>query len=300
MPPSFTELRAFHAVAEAGSVGGGAEMLLVSQPAVSKQIKQLERALGVIVFERTARGVRLTDAGELLATYTRRIFALAAEAEQAIDDLQGLRRGKLSIGASPTLGTYFLPEVLVRFRRRFPAIALSLEIENADVLQRRLSDGLLDSGFSEVPPQRPEVTGDVFMRDRLIAIAAVKHPLARSRALTLRRLCAEPFIVRETGSTTKSLVERALADRGLTIAPALSLGSTEAIKHAVAAGLGVAIVSSLAVQREIAARRLIKLPVRNLSIARPLYQLRLHNRRETKAAHAFACLVRHAARGQNR
>jgi DNA-binding transcriptional LysR family regulator len=300
MPLNFTELRSFQAVAEAGSVGGGAETLLVSQPAVSKQIKQLERSLGVIVFERTARGVRLTDAGELLATYTRRIFALTAEAEQAIDDLKGLRRGTLAIGASPMLGTYFLPEVLVRFRRRFPAIALSLEIENAGVLQRRLSDGLLDCGYSEVPPQRPDITGDVFFRDRLIAIAAPKHPLARSRAVTLRRLCAEPFIVRETGSTTKSLVERALTDRGLTITAALSLGSTEAIKHAVASGIGVAIVSSLAVQRDIAARRLIRLPVRNLSIARPLYHLRVHNRRESKSAHAFACLVRDSARRQNR
>src|SRR5262245_31457617 len=128
MSLSFTELRAFHAVAEAGSVGGGAETLMVSQPAVSKQIKQLERALGTVVFERTARGVRLTDAGALLATYTRRIFALAAEAEQAIEDLGGLRRGKLVVGASPMLGTYFLPAVLVRFRRRFQAIELSLEI----------------------------------------------------------------------------------------------------------------------------------------------------------------------------
>src|SRR3954453_17075083 len=109
MSISFTQLAAFRAVADKGSVGRGADALMVSQPAVSKQIKELERSLGVVLFERHPKGVRLTDAGELLAGYARRIFSLIDEAERAVDDLQSLRRGKLSIGASPTLGTYFLP-----------------------------------------------------------------------------------------------------------------------------------------------------------------------------------------------
>jgi DNA-binding transcriptional LysR family regulator len=301
MPLNFTELRAFHAVAIAGSVGGGAEALMVSQPAVSKQIKQLERALGTRLFDRVPRGVRPTQAGELLAGYTRRIFTLADEARQAIDDLQGLRRGKVAIAASPMLATYLLPDVLVRFRRRFPAIALTLEVENADVLQRRLADGLVDAGYSEVPPERLELEGDVIMKDRLIAVASPGHALSRRRrrgqSLTLGQLCAQPFIVRETGSSgTRSLVERTLADRGLHVTPTLALGSTEAIKHAVAAGLGVAIISSLAARPELSSRRLVQLSIRDLALARPLYRLRLRNRRESKAAHAFDCLVRHAAR----
>src|SRR3954471_19752448 len=102
MSLGFTQLAAFRAVADHGSVGRGADALMVSQPAVSKQIKELEKSLGVVLFERHARGVRLTDAGELLAGYARRIFALADEAEEAIEDLQGLRRGRLRIGATPT------------------------------------------------------------------------------------------------------------------------------------------------------------------------------------------------------
>src|SRR3954447_24232892 len=116
MKLNFTHLTAFAAVAAECSVCRGANRLMVSQPAVSKQIKQLERALGVVLFDRTRKGVIATAAGELLEDYARRIFALAEEAEQAIDDLAGLRRGTLRIGAAPTLGTYFLPELLVRFR----------------------------------------------------------------------------------------------------------------------------------------------------------------------------------------
>src|SRR6185436_19675467 len=118
------------------------------------------------------------------------------------------------------------------------------------------------------------------------AIAPLKHPLARKRLITLRRLCEEPFIVRETGSNTKSLVERALAERGLAVTPVLTLGSTEAIKCAVAAGLGVAIVSSLAAGPELKTRKVVRLNVTGLSITRDLHHLRASTRRESKAAHA--------------
>jgi DNA-binding transcriptional LysR family regulator len=298
MSIGFTQLTAFRAVADHGSVGRGADALMVSQPAVSKQIKELERSLGVVLFERHAKGVRLTDAGDLLAGYARRVFALIEEAEAAIDDLQGLRRGKLSIGASPTLGTYLLPDVLVRFRQRFPAVSLALEIENAAVLQRRLADGEIDFGLSEVPPARDDLDADAVMQDRLVAVAPSRHVLARKRSVTLRQLCEHPIIVRETGSTTKSLVERALAARDITITPVLSVGSTEAIKRAVAAGLGVAIISQIAAAPDIAAKRLVVIRVTDLDIRRPLYHLRLRNRRESKAATAFLCLVRHGARGR--
>src|SRR5687767_133245 len=157
MPLSFSQLAAFRAVADAGSVGRGAEKLFVSQPAVSKHIRQLERALGVTLFDRTPKGVRLTPAGELLADYARRIFMLAEEAEQAVADLRGLRRGRLAIAASPTLGVYFLPEPLVHFRRTFPNVTVNVEVENSPVLQRRLLDGDVELGFSEVEPRRPEI-----------------------------------------------------------------------------------------------------------------------------------------------
>jgi len=312
MPVSFSQLAAFRAVADAGGVGRGAEKLLVSQPAVSKHIRQLERTLGVALFDRTPKGVRPTHAGELLADYARRIFALADEAEQAVADLRGLRRGKLAIAASPTLGVYFLPGPLVRFRRDFPDVTVAVEVENSTVLQRRLLDGDVELGFSEVQPQRREIDAHVFLHDQLIAVASPRHPLAKKhvawasrpstsltagararrpshecRSIALADLARQPFVVRETGSTTKSMVERALADRGLAITPVMSLGSTEAIKQAVRAGLGLAVVSRAAVEDQLAAGTLAALRVRDWDVRRALTLLRLRGRVPTAAAHRF-------------
>src|SRR6185295_2939986 len=120
MPLNLNHLVVFHAVAEAGTVTTAAERPMVSQPAVSKQVKELERALQARLFDRHAKGVRLTDAGATLADYARRIFALADEAGAAMNDLSALRRGSVAVGASPMLGTYLLPRALVYFRQRFP------------------------------------------------------------------------------------------------------------------------------------------------------------------------------------
>lgn len=299
MSLNFTQLMAFRAVAEAGSVGGGAERLMVSQPAVSKQLKLLERELGIKLFERTARGVIATEAGRLLIGYVGRIFALTDEAERAVGELQGLQRGTLAVGASPTLGTYFLPAILVRFRRRFPKIQLTLEIDSGQTLHRKLSDGLLDLGFSEVESTGECVDAFVFMRDRFVAIAAAGHPLSRGKRVSLQRLCVEPFVIRETGSNSKSLVERWLTSRGLAINPAVSVGSTEAMKHAVAAGMGVAIVSSFIAESGSGRGSVQPLRVKGLSLSRPLYQLQQHGRELSKAATAFLCLVRHAVAARN-
>jgi DNA-binding transcriptional LysR family regulator len=297
MALNLTQLAAFRAVAEAGSVTLGAERLMVSQPAVSKHVKGLERALGTKLFDRWAKGVRLTNSGRVLADYAGRLFALADEAEAAMADVAGLRRGSLAVGASPTLGTYLLPRVLVYFRQRFPGVALRLEVENSHVLRARLLDGSLDLGLTEADANWPDLDAHIFMKDPLVAISHPSHALARKRKVTADMLCREPFVVRETGSTTRSLVERALAAAGHAISPALSLGSTEAVKQAVAAGLGVAMVSNLAAAGDVAAGRLALLRVTGLSIDRPVHYVRPRGRQESKAAVAFRCLLKHAARG---
>jgi DNA-binding transcriptional LysR family regulator len=300
-------LAVFHAVATQGNVSRAAERLMVSQPAVSKQVRQLERALGAELFERLPRGMRLTRAGELLAGYAARLFALEAEAERAIAELQGLRRGRLVVGASNTIGMYLLPDVFVRFRRRFPGVELQLEIAHTDAIARWLDRGAIDLALTESLPAEAAAGGgaqerliaDVFAHDRLIAIASPRHPLARrsrsgrSRPKPIRAaaLCREPFIVRETGSGTKSLAERALAERGLRIDPAMSLASTEAIKRAVMGGAGVAIVSELCAANEIHARRLAHIPVRDLALQRPLYRLRRRDGHESAACREFYKMV---------
>lgn len=267
-------LAIFYAVAEEMSISRGAARLMVSQPAVSKQLGQFERSLGVRLLDRLPRGVRLTQAGELLLTYARRIAAAEAEAQQALDELKGLRRGRLRIGASTTLGVYLLPDAFVRFRTRYPAIAMTLELARSSDIEQRLTDGRLELGFTEAFSGTTDLEAEVLMNDQLVAIVSPRHPLARKRRVTAEQFCREPFVVRDTGSDTRSFVEQHLAAKGLSVRPVMSLGSTEAIKRAVAAGVGVAIVSRLSIELELKARRLVVLPVTGLSISRPLYCLR--------------------------
>lgn len=288
MAINLAHLAVFHAVASEGSVSRGAERLMVSQPAVSKQLRQLERSLGASLFDRLPKGVRPTAAGELLADYARRIFALEAEAAKALAELRGLRRGSLSVGASTTIGVYLLPEVFVRYRRAYPDVHMHMEVANSEVIRRRLVEGAIDVGLTEGIVEGDELDSTVFLRDELVPIAAPGHPLARrKRPVPAATLCREPFVVRETGSGTKSVVERALAERGLSVTPVMSLGSTEAIKRAVAAGVGVAIVSRLTVQQELQLGRLVVLRVPDLPINRPLHRLTLRGRQPSQAVAAF-------------
>ena len=297
MSLNLNHLAVFHAIAEAGSVTRAAERLMVSQPAVSKQVKLLERAVGSKLFDRTACGVRLTYAGRLLADYARRIFSLAAEAEAAMADQSAMRLGSLSVGATPTLGTYLLPRVLVYFRRRFPGIRLHAEVSRAHHLRAALLEGTLDLALTNAEVHWADVEAEKFMTDELVAIAHPAHPLVRKRHVTPEQLCRAPFVVRETGSQARSLVERALAAAGHAVEPVLALGSTEALKEAVAEGLGVAMVSKIAVAGDVQSRRLAVLRLKGLSIRRPAYVLRPRGRQQGKAAHAFECLLKHVARG---
>ncbi|MBV9672110.1 MAG: LysR family transcriptional regulator [Verrucomicrobia bacterium] len=285
----------FRAVAEAGGFSRAAERVHVSQPAISMQVGELEAQLGLTLFHRLGRGVKLTGAGKLLLGYAQRLGALGAEAEQAIAELKGLRRGHLAIGASTTIGVYLLPNLLGEYRRRYPDIDLQFDIANTDDIERRLVDGTLGAGLTEgLPPDCHELETLVFLRDELVPIAGPDHPRIKTdrKALTIRQLCAEPMIVRETGSGTREVIDRALAKRGQKLQrPSLVLGSTEAIKRAVAAGLGVAIVSHLTIQTELAAGQLAILPVHGFRLNRPLHRLCWRNRARDPATLAFLALL---------
>lgn len=272
-------------------MGRGAERLFISQPAVSKQIAELEAALGMTLFDRHPKGVRLTEAGTLLLGYARRLAAWEREAEQAMAELAGLERGTLTLGASLTIGAYLLPERLAVYRSRYPNITLTLEIANTETIQRRLSEGALDLGLTEGFSDAPDLDASVFAHDELVAIAPPDHPLLACLPLTIARLCQEPLILRERGSGTRAVLERALTERGLHVEPALTLGSTEAITRAVAAGAGLAVVSRLALTLELETGRLALLPLSDFSLRRPLHRLRRRHASESRAARAFLDLL---------
>lgn len=281
-------LALFHAVAHAGSISGGAEAVRVSQPAVSKQIAELEGALGVKLLERLPRGCRLTEAGEILADYAKRWYALETDAARAIEEYRGLKRGRLSLGASLTIGGHLLPRVLAEFHRLYPEIELQVRTANTRQIQTALLDGTIELGFTEgVDKAAPELESAVFFEDELVAVAPAGHPLLKRGTVTARELCREPLIVREAGSGTRDVFERALARKGLKFTPLLELASPEAIKSSVASGLGLAIVSRLIVDLEVRTGTLGIVPLKDLPLSRPLRRHWLRSRTPGPAATKF-------------
>jgi DNA-binding transcriptional LysR family regulator len=295
---NLNHLAIFHAVAQTGSMTQGAERLDISQPAVSKQVQELESALGVHLFDRIGRRVRLSQAGEILADYARRLFGLAHEAEAAMADVRAVGRGRLVVGASTTIGTYLLPGVVAEFWRRYPRVELLVEIENTEQVHRRLVGLEFDVGLTEGFVEEEELDAEVFHRDELVVIASPNHKLAANSRVPLSALQEEPFILREPGSGTRTVEERALARLKLPVRVALALGSTEAIKRVVAEGVGLAIVSRLAVHTECPAGTLAVLPVAGLRIERPLHLVRRKGRRDGPALQAFCGVLRERTAAQ--
>jgi DNA-binding transcriptional LysR family regulator len=295
MSMNLNHLAVFHAVAQAGSMTRGAERLDISQPAVSKQVRELERALGVRLFDRIGRRVYLSQAGEVLADYARRLFALADEAQTAMADVRAGGRGRLAIGASQTIGTYLLPGVLAEFRRRHPGVELLVRIENTEQIHRRLAGLELDIALTEGFVEEGELEAEVFYRDELVVIAAPGHRLVGQARVLLSAVREEPFVLREPGSGTRAVEERALARLKLPVRAVMELGSTEALKRVVAEGVGLAVVSRLAVAAELAAGTLAVLPVAGLRIERPLHLVRRKGRRDGPALQAFCAVLRERA-----
>lgn len=276
---NLNHLAIFHAVALAGGISAGAGRLHISQSAVSKQLSDFEHHLGTVLFERLPRGVRLTEAGKLLLGYANRIFSLEKEAAQALGDLHALRRGRVAIGASRTIGGYLLPTVLAQFNRLHPEIELSLEVANTSTIQAMLLEGTINVGFTEGLARDDALTFSVFTEDELVLIAAPGDPLAQlaqHAPLTVDTLRDLPLLVREPGSGTRAVTEQGLAAHGIVPHAVMTLASTEAIKRTVAAGMGYAFVSALAVGIELKAGLLQVLPVAGLTLRRPLHQLLLN------------------------
>lgn len=281
-------LRLFSAVADTGSFRGAADRLVISQPAVSRGVQELERQLGAELIDRAARPLSLTEAGRVLHEHAVAIFALEQQAEAALGELDTLGRGRLAIGASTTVGIYLLPDLLGGFRRAHPGISLFLDIGNTAQVVEHLRHHPLDLAFIEGPvPASDDLVVAPWRQDRLVPIAAPDHPLARPGGATIEELLATPFLHREPGSGTREVVEAALRTHGEPPPVAMELGSTEAIKQAVAAGLGVSIVSAAAVVQELALGRLVVPEIAGLQVERTLTLLRVAGRPASRAARAF-------------
>ena len=286
------QLSAVLAVAEEGSFVRAAEKLMVTQPAISLHVAELESALQLKLFDRLPRLTRPTEAGSLLADFARRIKGIRHEAANAMADLREVRRGRLAVGATLTIGAYLLPELLGRFRRAHSQIELELVIANTAQVQQRLRDATLDVGFTEGEVGGDGLRSEVFGQDELIAIAPPGHPLLEEKRVKAALFARYPLIAREPGSGTRAVAEQAMAKRGITMKPSLVLPQAEAIMRCVAEGLGVAILSRLAAQRDLAAGRLVEVKLTDMAIRRPLHVEQPIAKTASPALEALLALVR--------
>ena len=294
MALNFNLLRSFVLVADAGSISGAARAGFASQPALSKAIRELEKQVGFPLFERIARGVLLTEAGVLLHEHARALFALEQQTEMALSALRELDGGTLRIGATTTLASYVLPALLGAFRRKHAGIALRLERANSRETEAKLADYALDIAFIEGLPSHPNLVAQAWREDEVVLICAPNHALATRELAWPADLKNESWIVRESGSGTRQWVERALAPFDLPPSNAWEIGSAEAIKSAVASGLGIAFVSRAAAQDQIALGKLRVVRVAEVEIRRPFYQLQIQGRPRSPVVKAFEAFLAQA------
>jgi DNA-binding transcriptional LysR family regulator len=236
------QLRVFEASARLGSLTRAAEELHIAQPTASVQIKKLAETVGLPLFEQVGRRVFLTDAGERLYAGCQDVFRAFSALDDALNGMRAMESGHLRLAASST-GKYFAPRMLGAFIQRFPGVNASLEIHNRKALIERLAGNEDDLYIFAAPIARDDVVTQALLPNPLVVFARDDHPLARERGVSLERLAAEPFLMREPGSGTRLLAARLFEQRGLAPRIRLELSTDEAVKEAILAGLGVSIMS---------------------------------------------------------
>jgi DNA-binding transcriptional LysR family regulator len=286
------QLRTFRAVAEQLSFSAAAHELSISQPSVSYQVKELEAVLGLPLIDRLGKRVRLTEAGEVLYEYARRMLTLLDEATLVMEQMRGIERGTLRVGASTTVGIYVIPLALGAYKKLHPNLALSLEIGARETLQERVKRGVLDLAVLSLPIADPDLESTSFMDDELVMVVPAGHPLAGRSNLTLRDFTGESFLMREPGSGTRIAVQMASRAAGVSLQVGMELGSNGAIKHAVEAGLGVAVLSSHAIELERRGGGLVVVDIEGFPILRPWSIVHLRRRQLPSAVGQFIEFLR--------
>jgi len=266
--PDLGALELLLAVARLGSLGAAAREVGITQPAASSRIRSMERQLGVALVDRSPRGSRLTDAGALVTDWARRIVEAAEAFDAGAQALRDRRDSRLRVAASMTIAEYLLPGWLLALRAQRPDTAVSLLAGNSAAVAARLLSGEADLGFVEGLTVPTGLDSVVIAHDHLIVVTAPAHPWARRRRpLAAAELASTPLILREKGSGTRQVLDAAL---GGLARPLIELSSTTAVKAAAVSGAGPAVLSELAVGEEMAMRRLVRVPVADVSLARDL------------------------------
>lgn len=239
---TFRQLEIFEAIARLGSFTRAGEELHLTQPTISMQMKKLTDIVGTPLLEVIGKKVQLTDAGRELAQASREVFGILDRFTMSMAERQGMKKGRLKLMAITT-ASYFAPRLLGEFAKRHPGIEVSLKVTNREQVLASLADNLDDLYILGQPPEEIDVVAQPFMDNPLVVLAAPDHPLAGKKKIPLKRLAQEPWLMREPGSGTRKAIERLFAEHGLEIRPRLELGSNEAVKQAILAGLGISALS---------------------------------------------------------
>ncbi|HEY4073669.1 MAG TPA: LysR family transcriptional regulator [Herbaspirillum sp.] len=280
------QLKVFEAVARHLSYSRAAEELHLTQPAVSIQIKTLEGHVGLALFEQLGKKIYLTPAGAELLHYSRVIIQQFQEVEEALTQFKGVSGGKLNVSVI-SAGDYFFPRLLVEFARRHPGVKLNLTVHNREQLLGQLADNLTDISVMVRPPLEMDTLNESFAPHPYVIVAPPNHHLAGKKKIPMSVLKRELFVVREKGSDTWNSMEDGFGDHLKDIKIAMEIKSTETIKQAVIAGIGIGFLSAHTISMELQAGSLVVLDVENFPVMLNWYVVHRKNKRLPPVALAF-------------
>lgn len=291
------QLTTFQVVAKHCSFVRAAEELHFSQPAVSAQIRHLEKTLGVKLFDQIGRKTHLTQAGEELYLYSQKIFSVIDETLEVMEALRSPYYGRLSVGADTTVGSYVIPGLLGKFRQIYPQVEILLQVLNRLSLVEAILNNRVEMAIMGSVPDDAPVEIEPFAYNPLVLVAAPSHRLAGLRNVSIEELGREHFLLREPGSGTRAALENALQEAGLPLQVSMQVGNNSAIKQGVTAGLGIALISRVAIDMELETNRLVILDVEGFPIIRQWRIVHIKDKYLSATAKAFkSFLLQHADR----
>lgn len=275
-------LQVFHAVAKQMSFTKAADVLFMTQPAVTFQIKQLEEHFNTRLFERGHGRISLTPAGEVVLKYAEKILSLSAELDTRLREMTGRLSGPLLVGASMTIAEFMLPRVLGEFKSLHAEVQPKLTVGNSEAIEGRVAEHTLDIGLIEAPTHQPSLLTEVVCEDEMQVIVAASHPLAKNKVLTPKQLVGHALVSRETGSGTREFTDLYFRNAGVAekdLGMIMELGSSEAVKGVIGTGLGYSILSRVTAEKEQKLGELVAIPLqpkllRSLSMVYPKEKFR--------------------------
>ena len=302
LPFTLQQLRILKAVATEKNFTKAAEVLYISQPSLSKQIKTLEKNLDILLINRENNKISLTENGKVFLQYSERILALCEESCRALIDLKNGDRGNLTVGASQTIGTYLMPRVLALFAQNYPQIDLKVQVNSTRLIANNVLNREIDIAVvgGEIPNElRKNLTIKHFVEDELSLIISKSHPFAKKKKINKENLYYLNFITLNSNSTIRKFIDNILIQNGIEtkqLKIIMQFNSIEGIKTAVSLGLGAAFVSSSAIEKEVELKTIEILKIENIQITRTLSIISNPDSYKSKAFHLFyneLCTLKH-------